>query len=85
MNEQADREAATIDGLALALVTVSSVPVLLLDGALRFARQGREGLEKKDFEAVFNGFSQCRNIITELIVTMRPPSWRCGSTASVLW
>ena len=35
MNEQADREAATIDGLALALVTVSSVPVLLLDGALR--------------------------------------------------
>jgi flagellar protein FliS len=46
--------------------------LMLLDGALRFARQGREGLEKKDFEAVFNGFSQCRNIITELIVTIRP-------------
>lgn len=46
--------------------------LMLLDGALRFARQGKEGLERKDFEAVFNGFSQCRNIITELIVTIRP-------------
>lgn len=34
MNGKIDAEPATIDGLALALVTVSSVPVLLLDGAL---------------------------------------------------
>lgn len=46
--------------------------LMLLDGAIKFARQGREGLEKKDYEQVFNGLSQCRNIITELIVTVRP-------------
>lgn len=46
--------------------------LMLLDGAIKFARQGREGLVKKDFEQVFNGLSQCRNIITELIVTIRP-------------
>ena len=34
MSVEDNTEPATIDGLALALVTVSSVPVLLLDGAL---------------------------------------------------
>lgn len=46
--------------------------LLLLDGAIKFARQGREGLEKKDFEAVFEGISQCRDIVTELLTTIGP-------------
>lgn len=45
--------------------------LLLLDGAIKFARQGLEGLERKDFEASFNGISQCRNIIFELLTTIR--------------
>ena len=45
--------------------------LLLLEGALKFARQGREGLARKDFEAVFNGLSQCRDVVMELLTTIR--------------
>lgn len=46
--------------------------LLLLDGALRFAGQAREGLARKDYEASYSGFTQCRAIILELINTIRP-------------
>jgi flagellar protein FliS len=46
--------------------------LMLLDGALKFARQGRDGLSARDFEASYNGFSRCRNIVLELINSMRP-------------
>ena len=46
--------------------------LMLLDGALKFARQGREGLANSDYEASYTGFSQCRAIIVELISSMRP-------------
>lgn len=46
--------------------------LLLIEGALRFARQGRDGLARKDYEASFSGLSSCRDIIVELITTMRP-------------
>lgn len=46
--------------------------LMLLDGAIKFANQGREGLLTKDFEASFNGVSQCRNIVLELLSTVRP-------------
>jgi flagellar protein FliS len=46
--------------------------LMLLDGAIKFARQGQEGLERRDFEASFNGLSQCREIITELMTSVRP-------------
>lgn len=46
--------------------------LMLLDGAIKFARQGADGLRRKDFEASYNGISQCRNIVVELLTTMRP-------------
>lgn len=46
--------------------------LMLLDGAIRFATQGRDGLARKDYEASYNGMSQCRNIIIELITSIRP-------------
>ncbi|MEY3230549.1 MAG: Flagellar protein FliS [Planctomycetota bacterium] len=46
--------------------------LMLLDGAIRFANQGREALVRKDFEASFNGFGQCREIIIELMTSIRP-------------
>lgn len=45
--------------------------LMLLDGAVRFARQGREGLERKDYSASFDGFSKTRDILVELINSMR--------------
>ena len=52
--------------------TPEELRLMLLDGALRFATQAKEGLEAKDYERSFAGFSQCRDIIMELIRTIKP-------------
>jgi len=45
--------------------------LMLLDGAVKFAGQGREGLATKNYEASFSGFSRCREIILELVSGIR--------------
>ena len=45
--------------------------MMLLDGAVKFARQGRHGLAEKNHELVYTGFSQARAIVTELMTSMR--------------
>ena len=45
--------------------------LLLIEGAIKFARQGRDGLAAGNFEACHNGYSRCRAILLELISTMR--------------
>jgi len=45
---------------------------LLLDGAVKFARQARTGLENTDYEAVYNGVTRCQSILLELINALRP-------------
>jgi flagellar protein FliS len=52
--------------------TPEELRLMLLDGAIKFALQGREGLASRDYEASFNGISQCRNIVLELLTTVRP-------------
>jgi flagellar protein FliS len=45
--------------------------LLLLDGAIRFAEQAREGLEQKKPEQAYDGSRQCRAILTELTSGLR--------------
>jgi flagellar protein FliS len=45
--------------------------LLLLDGAIKFARQGLEGLRRRDYETSYAGVSQCRNIVLELLNGVR--------------
>jgi flagellar protein FliS len=45
--------------------------LLLLEGAVRFARQGAEGLAAKNYEQLFTGLSQARDIVIELLTTIR--------------
>ena len=45
--------------------------MLLLDGAVRFARQAEEGLRNKQYEQSYNGITKCRDIIVELMTTIR--------------
>ncbi len=45
--------------------------LMLLDGAIKFAMQGRDALARKNFEGVFTGLSQCRDIVIELMTTIR--------------
>lgn len=45
--------------------------LMLLEGAIKFARQGIEGLDANNPERTFSGFSQCRDIVFELLNTIR--------------
>lgn len=46
--------------------------LMLLDGAIRFANQALNGMNTNDHEMAFNGFSQCRDIILELLNSIQP-------------
>lgn len=48
------------------------VRLMLLDGAIRFASQGRDAMERKDFEGIYLGVSQCRAIVFELMTSIGP-------------
>lgn len=51
--------------------TPEELRLMLLDGGIKFARQGRDGILRKDYEASYNGLSQSRDIVMELITTIR--------------
>jgi flagellar protein FliS len=46
--------------------------LMLFDGAIKFAEQGREGLARKDFEQAYTGITRCQAILLELISSLRP-------------
>ncbi len=46
--------------------------LMLIDGAIKFSQQGRDALERKDFEGCYNGYTRARAILVELTNTMRP-------------
>ncbi len=45
---------------------------MLIEGAIKFARQGRDGLVANDSERMYNGLSQAKAIVMELISSLRP-------------
>ena len=45
--------------------------LMLIDGAIKFATMGREGLAAGDHEKSYEGFSQARAIVTELMTSVR--------------
>ncbi len=64
--------------------------LMLLDGAVRFAYQAKTGLEQGDHEQIYLGFSQCRDIVLELLNTIKPEhapeiSKRVGELYSFLY
>lgn len=46
--------------------------LLLIEGAIRFMKDGREALVKRDWEGVYDGFTQAKAILIELINALRP-------------
>lgn len=46
--------------------------LMLLDGALRFGRQARDGLVARNYESSYAGFTRCRAVLLELLSGMRP-------------
>lgn len=47
--------------------TPEQLHLMLYDGAIRFTRQGIEGLETSNWEAAFNGFSRAQKIVLEML------------------
>lgn len=50
--------------------TPEALTLMLYNGALRFMAEGREALEKKDYEAANNAIIRAEKIITEFRVTL---------------
>lgn len=46
--------------------------MMLIEGAIKFAEQGKTGLVSGDYEQAYNGISQCQSIIMELINSLVP-------------
>lgn len=46
--------------------------MMLLDGAVKFARLGRDGLAAKDYEQSFNSISRAEDIVMELRESLKP-------------
>lgn len=46
--------------------------MMLLDGAVRFAYMAKQGMEDKDYEKIYEGFKQSREIVLELTNTIDP-------------
>jgi len=44
---------------------------MLLDGAIKFANQARAGIEENNPEMMYLGFTQCRDIVLELLNTIK--------------
>jgi flagellar protein FliS len=59
--------------------------LMLYDGALRFARQGRQGLAEQDFEAACEALLRAQKIILEMNASLRYDVDRnlCGRLASI--
>ncbi len=46
--------------------------LMLFDGAIRFAMQGREAIERKDFEATYDRLTRAQKIVLEMQNGLRP-------------
>lgn len=46
--------------------------LMLIEGAIRFARMAVDGLKANDYEVSFNGIHQCQAILLELTNSLRP-------------
>lgn len=52
---------------AVLTATPEQLQLMLYDGAIRFARQGRDAIEAKDYETSFDRLTRAQNIIVEML------------------
>jgi flagellar protein FliS len=57
---------------AILTATAEQLQLMLYDGAIRFARQGRDALEARDFEKSYEKLSRAQAIIIEMENGLRP-------------
>jgi len=74
LGEVGQREGETVN--AYLRTRVLSAPpeelrLILLEAAVKFASQGADGLRRKDYDRAAHGLASARDIVTELIRTIR--------------
>ena len=52
---------------AVLTATPERLHLMLYDGAIRFTRRGIDGINNKNWEEAFNGFSRAQKIVLELL------------------
>jgi flagellar protein FliS len=52
---------------AVLTATPEQLQLMLYDGAIRFAVQGREAMEKKDYETMYLRLTRAQNIVIEML------------------
>lgn len=57
---------------AVLTATPEQLQLMLYDGAIRFATQGRAAIERKDWEACYQHFTRAQNIVLEMHNGLRP-------------
>ncbi len=57
---------------AVMQATPEQLQLMLYDGAIRFALQGREAIERKDYEAIYDRLSRAQRIVLEMQAGLRP-------------
>jgi len=76
MNESASQSVPNTANAYLKTKVMTASPeelrLMLLDGAIRFANTAKYGLENTDYEKIYEGFTQCRDIVLELTNTIDP-------------
>ncbi|HNQ22941.1 MAG TPA: flagellar export chaperone FliS [Phycisphaerae bacterium] len=70
---------------AVLTATPEQLQLMLYDGAIRYASQGRDALERKDLAASYEKLSRAQRIITEMQAGLKPEinPELCGRVASI--
>jgi flagellar protein FliS len=65
--------------------TTEQLQLMLFDGAIRFAEQGKAALEKKDFASSYTALTRAQKIINELNSSLKHDIYPelCGKLASL--
>ena len=71
--QQQISQKASDEYLRVRVMTASpqELRLMLLDGSIRFATQGKAAIAGGDVEGAVSGISQCRAIVSELLTTIR--------------
>jgi len=71
--QQNASQKATDEYLRMRVMTATpqELRLMLLDGSIRFATQGKAAIASGDVEGAVSGISQCRAIVSELLTTIR--------------
>ncbi len=57
---------------AILQATPEQLQLMLFDGAIRHATKGREAIEKRDFEQIYESLSRAQRIVLEMEAGLRP-------------